>query len=174
MSRDVGHRRHLCGFLHEFDAFGRDGCHDARDPGRHAVEDLALQTRAKAQRRNCQPDPRKHAVQRGHVAERHNVLCRQSADLFGHMAPDQQQLDARDLAAQHRHDALRRPLCGIDIGRMAIAADEGDPRLPRAYLGNVAQRDGRKRSVKSACRRSCIEAMMDGWQRQQTECPLTA
>jgi len=32
----------------------------------------------------------------------------------------------------------------------------------------------RKRSVKSACRRSGIEAMMGGWQRQQTECPLTA
>jgi transposase len=31
-----------------------------------------------------------------------------------------------------------------------------------------------KPSVKSACRRSRIEAMMGGWQRKQTGCPLTA
>jgi len=42
----------------------------------------------------------------------------------------------------------------------------------RAEFGRSSEQ--RKRSVKSACRRSRIEAMMGGWQRQQTECSLTA
>jgi hypothetical protein len=43
-----------------------------------------------------------------------------------------------------------------------------------AILTNSPDDIACKRSVKSACRRSRIEAMMGGWQRQQTECPLTA
>ncbi|HEY5211131.1 MAG TPA: hypothetical protein VIJ42_16955 [Stellaceae bacterium] len=54
----------------------------------------------------------------------------------------------------------------VRAGGSYVAEDLDVLLANRGFLG--------KRSVKSACRRSRIEGMMGGWQRQQTECPLTA
>ena len=58
------------------------------------------------------------------------------------MAADQQQLDTGHLFAQERHQALRRPFRGIDIGLVTVAADEGDRGALYVDFDDVARLDG--------------------------------